>query len=138
MNGCFNHQRQLSNFDRCCHCWSKSHRYNVENIDDDNTCSKDGCLGKNTILHQMNTKQWLHSPHYWVGWVSSFLFWFIFYHMCTNHHYTPLAVFFSPFNVCFSLLTTCVHNLVACTSHNDSSTSYYTWLRFLIFSTHHN
>ncbi len=43
-----------------------------------------------------------------------------------------------PLDVHFPLSTTCVHSPPTCTSHSDSSTGYYTWLGFFIFSTHHS
>jgi hypothetical protein len=132
------HQRRLLNLDECCHCWSNSYKYGAMNIGDNNTCNNDGCSRENTIIRQTNIKRWLHSPCYWDVWVYSFLFWFIFYHLCTNHYHTSLVVFFSPLDACFLLLTTHVHNLVACTSHNDFLASCCTWSKFLIFSTHHS
>jgi len=69
-NGYLYHKRRLMNFDGHCHCWPKSHRYGSTNINDDNTCSNDGCLWKDMIIHQMNTKWWFHSPCYWEIWVS--------------------------------------------------------------------
>jgi hypothetical protein len=50
------HQRRISNFDGCCHYWSNSHRYGVVNIDDNNTCSNDFCLGEDTIINRMKTR----------------------------------------------------------------------------------
>jgi hypothetical protein len=75
---------------------------------------------KDTIIRWTNTKQWLHSPCYWDIWVSSFLFWFIFYHLCTYHYCTLSKVVFSPLNAWFLLSTTRFHNLATCTNHNDS------------------
>jgi hypothetical protein len=69
-------------------------------------------------------------------WVSLFLFWFIFYHLCIDHYHTLSMIFFNPLDACFLLLTMCVHSPIAYANHSNSSTSYYTWLRFLIFSTH--
>jgi hypothetical protein len=40
-SGCFYHQRQLLNFNYCCHCWCNSHRYGAMNINDDNKCDDD-------------------------------------------------------------------------------------------------
>jgi hypothetical protein len=70
--------------------------------------------------------------------VFSFLFWFVFYCLCTYQYCTSSTVFFNPLDVYLSLLTTCVHSCVTCASHNNSSASYYAWSRFLIFSTHHS
>jgi len=86
----------------------------------------------------MNTKKWFHSPCYWNVWAASFLYWFIFYHLCTNHYCTSLTIFFSPFNVCFLLLITHIHNFTMCTSHSDFSTNCCIWSWFFISSTHHN
>ncbi len=65
----------------------------------------------------------------------------LFFALCHLHFATccvSLAVFFSFFNVCFLLSTTHVHSPKVCASHNNSSTSCYTWSGFLIFFTHHN
>jgi hypothetical protein len=70
--------------------------------------------------------------------VTSFSFWFIFYHLCTDHYCALLVIFFSPLNVCFLLSIANVHSLIACTNHSDSSVGYYIWSQFLISSTHHN
>jgi hypothetical protein len=48
MNGYSYHQRWLSNFDGRYHCWLDLDRYGVANIDNNNTCSNDDCLRKNT------------------------------------------------------------------------------------------
>jgi hypothetical protein len=77
-SGCFYHQRQLLDFNECCHCWSNSHKYGVASIDDDNTCDNNDCLGENMIICWTNVKQWFHSPCYLDVWVFSFLFWFVF------------------------------------------------------------
>jgi len=132
------HQRQLSDLDGCCHCWLDLHKYGVVNIDEDNTCSDDGYLGKDMIIHWANTKRWLHSPCYWNVWVFSFSFWFTFDCLCIDHCGVSLVIFFSPFDVCFLLLIMHVHNLLTCTSHSDSLTSCYTWLNFFIFSIRHS
>jgi hypothetical protein len=108
------------------------------NIDNDITCSNDGCSKKNMILCRTNTKWWFHSLYYWGIWVFSSSFWFILGHLCTNHYYVPLTIFFSPLDVHFPLLAKCVHSLATCTSHSDFLTGYYTQLGFFIFSTHHN
>jgi hypothetical protein len=68
----------------------------------------------------------------------SFLFWFIFYHLCIDHYRVSSTIFFSPLDVCFLLLITHVHNLTMCTSHNDFSTGCCTWSRFLIFFTNYS
>jgi len=47
-------------------------------------------------------------------------------------------VLFNPLDAWFLLSTTHVHNLATCSSHIDSSTGCYTWLRFFISSTHHS
>ncbi len=107
-------------------------------IDDDNTCNDNGCLRIDTILHRTSTRWWFHSPYYWNIWVFSFLFWFIPDHLCTYHYCASLKVFFSPLDAHFPLLITCVHSLTMCASHNSSSTSFCTWLGFLISSTHHS
>jgi len=120
-------QELFMNFDGHCHCWPNSHRYGSTNINDDNTCSDDGCLGKDMIIHRMNNRWWFHSPCCWEIWVFSFPFRFIYDHLCTNHYCKSLAIFFSPLNVCFLLSTTCVHSHAACTNHIDSSTDYCTW-----------
>jgi hypothetical protein len=86
----------FSNFDGHHHWWLDLHRYGVVNIDSDNTCSDDGYSRKNTILHLLNTRGWFHSPCYWDVWVFSFLFWFLFWCLCTNHYCASLVVFFSP------------------------------------------
>jgi hypothetical protein len=83
---------------------------------------------RHDLGHQMNTRQWLHSPYYWNIWVFSFSFWFIFYRLCENHYRASSTIFFSPLNVYFSLLTMCVHSLVMCANHNNSSVGCYTWL----------
>jgi hypothetical protein len=48
------------------------------------------------------------------------------------------TIFFNPLDVCFLLSTMHVHNPTMCASHNNFSTGYYIWLRFLIFCTHHS
>jgi hypothetical protein len=90
------------------------------------------------IICWMSTMWWFHSPCYWNVWVFSSSFWFIFNHLCTNHYHASSTVFFSPLNVYFLLLTMCVHSLAMCASHNNSSVSSCTWLRFFISSTHHS
>jgi hypothetical protein len=137
-NGYLYHKRQFTNFDGHCHYWPNSPIYGSTNINDNNTCNDDGCLGKDMIIHRMNTRWWFHSPCYWEIWVSSFPFRFIYEHLCTYHYCKSLAIFFSPLNVYFLLSTTCVHSHASCTSHIDSSTGCCTWLKFFISSTHHN
>jgi len=126
-NGYPYHQKQLVDFGGHCHCLPDSHKYETTNIDDNNACSDDDYSRKDTIIHWANTKQWLHSPCYWDISVSSFLFWFIFYHLCTYHYRTLSEVFFNPLNACFLLSTTRVHNLATCTSHNDPLMNFCTW-----------
>jgi hypothetical protein len=79
-NGYFNYRKWLPYLDGHCHCRPNSHKYGVVSIDDDNTCSDNGCSKEDTILHRTSTRRWLHSPCYWNIWVFSFLFWFIFNH----------------------------------------------------------
>jgi len=43
------HQRWLSNFDGRYHYWLNLHRYGAMNIDDNNICNNDDCLGKDII-----------------------------------------------------------------------------------------
>jgi hypothetical protein len=107
MNGYFYYQRWLLYFDGYCHYWPNLHKYGVVNFDDNNTCKDYGYSKEDMILCQMNTKWWLHSPCYWDLWVFSFSFWFIFYHLCTNHYYMSLAVFFGPVNAHFPLSRVC-------------------------------
>ncbi len=126
------------NFDGCCHCWSDLHKYGVANINNDNTCNNNGCSGKNIILCWTNIRRWFHSLCYWNVWVSSFLFWFIFYHLCIKHYRASLVIFFSHVNAYFSLLIMCIHSLGVWISHSNSSVGHYTWSRFLISSTHYN
>jgi hypothetical protein len=114
------------------------HRYSAANINDNNTCNDDYYLGKNTILHPISIKRWLHSPCYWNIQVSSFSFWFILDCLCTDHYHTSSKVFFSPLDVHFSLSTTCVHNTTMCANHSDSSTNYCIWSKFFISFTHHS
>jgi hypothetical protein len=132
------HEKWFSNCDGHCHCWFDSHRYDVANIDDGNTCSDDGCSGEGKILYRMNTRRWFHSLCYWDIWVFSVSFWFIFYRMCIDHYFASLAVFFGPFNAYFSLLTMCVHSHVMCASQSNFLAGCYIWLGFFILSTHHN
>jgi len=133
MNGYPYHQRWPSDHDGRHHCWFHSHKYGVANIND-NTCNNDGCLGEDTIICWACTRWWLHSLCYWNIWVFSISFWFIFYHMCTDHYHMS----FSPFDVCFLLLIVHVHNLTTCVNHNNFSTGCCTWPKFFIFSTQHN
>ncbi len=86
------------------------------------------------IIHRTNTKWWFHFPCYWNVWVFSFLFWFIFYHLCIDHYCASSTFFFSPLDVCFILSTMHVHSPITCTSHNNSSMSYCTWSEFFIYS----
>ncbi len=95
---------------KCCHCWPDSNRYNATNIDNNNTCNDDGFLVKNTIIQQVNIRQWFHFPYYWKIWVFSFLFSFIFDCLCTNQYHVSL-VFFSPLDAYFLLLIAHVHSL---------------------------
>jgi len=132
------HQRWLLNLDECRHCSPNLYKYGAMNIDDDNTCNNDGCSRKDMIIRWASIKQWLQSPCYWDAWVFSFLFWFSFHHLCTNHYHTSPLVFFSPLDACFLLLTMHVHNLVACASHSDSLIGCCIWSRFLISSTYHS
>jgi len=90
------YQRQFSYFDRHCHCWLDLHKYNATNINDNNTCNKNGCLREDIILSRMNTKRWVHSSCYWHIWMFSFSFWFIFYLLCTDCCCALSLVFFSP------------------------------------------
>jgi hypothetical protein len=126
------------NFDGCCHWWSNLHKYGVGNINNNNTCNNDGCSRKNTILRQTNIKRWFHSLCYWNIWVSSFSFWFIFYRLCIDYYRASLAIFFNLVNVYFSILIMCVHRPIMCASHNNFSMGHYTWLGFLISSTHYS
>jgi hypothetical protein len=135
-NGYFYHQQWLPDLDGRCHYWSDLHKYGVANIHDYNTCNNDGCLGENIITCWVSIRKWLHSPCYWNVWLSSFSFWFIFYHLCTDHYCASLTIFFSLFDACFLLLTTCVHNLVVCTNHSNSSMGCYIWSGFFIFLPH--
>jgi hypothetical protein len=100
-NGYPYHKKQLPDFDGHCHCWIDSHKYGSTSIDDNNTCSDDGNSGEDMIIHRADTKQWLHSPHYWDIWVSLSPFRFIFDHLSTNHYHMS-TIFFNPLNVCFS------------------------------------
>jgi hypothetical protein len=63
-SGYFYYQKWFSYFHGPCHCWSDLHKYGAMNINDYNTCSNDGCLGEDMILHQTNIKWWFHSPCY--------------------------------------------------------------------------
>jgi len=123
-------QKQLLNLDGHHHCWFNSHIYGATNTNNDNKCNNDGYSGKDTMKHWRNTKQWLHSPCYWNIWMSSFLFWFIFYHLCLDHYHTSSTVFFSPLNAWFLISTTHVHSLAMCLSHSNFSMSCCTWSRF--------
>jgi hypothetical protein len=123
-NGYPYHHRWFLDFDGCCHCWPDAHRYGVANIDDDNTCNDNACSWEDMILCWANTKWWFHSLWYWKVWVFSFLFWFIFDHLCIDHYHASLAVFFNPFNVCFSLFTVSapkLHNKLKCESKVKTS-----------------
>jgi hypothetical protein len=137
-NGYSYHHKWFLNFDGHCHCWFDSHIYDAMNIGDDNTCSNDGCSRKGKILCWMNTRWWFHSPCHWDILLFSFLLWFTFDHLCIDHYYVSLAIFFSPFDAYFSLLTTCVHTLAISANQSDFLVSYYIWSRFFIPSTHHN
>ncbi len=55
-----------------------------------------GCSREDTIIHWASTKWWFHSSCYWDVWVSSFLLWFIFYHLCTNQYCASLAASLVP------------------------------------------
>ncbi len=44
------YQKWLLDLDGCHRCWPNLHKYDVVNIDDDNTSNNDGCLGENTII----------------------------------------------------------------------------------------
>jgi len=137
MTGYPYHHKWFSDFDGHCHYWFDSNRHGATNVNDEITCNNVDCLGKDTIICWVNNRRWLHSPCYWDVWVSSFLFWFIFYYLCIDHYRTSSTVFFSPFNACLLLSITHVHNLAMCISHNDSSTCC-TWLGFFVSSTHHS
>jgi hypothetical protein len=100
MSGYFYHHKWLPHFDGHCHCWPDLHKYGAINIDEDNTCSDDGCLGEDIIICWRSTWQWFHSLCYWDVWMFSFLFWFIIDCLCTYHYCASLAVFFSSFDVC--------------------------------------
>jgi hypothetical protein len=93
---CPYHHKRFWNLARCHHCWLDLPRYGVMTIDDDNTCSNDGCSKKFTIIRWTNIRRWLHSLCYWDVWVFSFLFWFIFDCLLINHYCVSLVVFFSP------------------------------------------
>jgi hypothetical protein len=89
-------------------------KYGATNINDDNTCNNDGCLGEDMIICWASIKWWFHSPCYWDIWVSSFSFWFIFDHLCIDHYCMSSIVFFNPFDACFLLLIVHVHNPTMC------------------------
>jgi hypothetical protein len=76
-------------------------------------------LKRNMIICRTSIGRWLHSPCYLDIWVFSFLFWFIFYHLCTYHYCASLTIFFSPLDVDSLLLITRVYNLAMCVSHNN-------------------
>ncbi len=137
-NGYPYHQIWLLYFDGRCHCLPNLHKYCLMSINDDITCNDDGYLREDTIIRWASTRRWLHSPCYWNVWMFLFLFWFIFYHLCTDHYRTSSAIFFSPFDVYFLLSIAHVHNLIACANHSNSSMGCYTWSNFLISFTHHN
>jgi hypothetical protein len=105
-------------------------QYGATNINDNNTYNNDGYSRKDMIICWTSTKRWLHSPCYWDVWVSSSLFWFIFYYLCTDHYYASSTVFFSPLDACFLLSITRVHSPTMCACHNDSSMGCFTWLGF--------
>jgi hypothetical protein len=120
-NGYPYHQIRLPDLAGCCHrhCWFDLHTYGVRNINNNNTCNN-GCLIEYTIIHWRNTRRWLNSPCYWDVWVSSFLFWFIFDNLCTNHYHASLTKLLHPLDACFLLSITCVHSPTMCASHNNS------------------
>jgi hypothetical protein len=132
------HQGQLLDCDGHHHYWFNLHKYGATNIDDDNTCSDDGCSWKDTIIHWASTKHWFHSPCYWNVWVSSFLFLFIFDCLCTYHYGSSTTISFNPLDACFLLLIAHVHGLATCTSHTDSLMNRYIWLKFFISSSHNS
>ncbi len=139
INVYFYYQRWLSDLDGCCHCWLDLHEYGLANIDDDNICIDDGCLGEDMIIPQTSTKWWFYSPCYWDIWMFSFPFWFICDCLSTNHYCMSSMVFFRTLVACFLLSIMCVHNLTMCASYNDYSTNCCTWsTEFLIPFTHHS
>jgi len=44
------HQKRFSDLVGHHHCWPDLHKYGAANIDNDNTCNDDGCLGEDTII----------------------------------------------------------------------------------------
>jgi hypothetical protein len=137
-NGYPYHQISLPYFDGHYHCLPNLHKYGATSINDDITCNDDDYLKEDMTIHWVSTKWWLHSLCYWNVWMYLFLFWFIFYRLCTDRYRMSLAILFSPLDVYLLLSTAHVHSSTTCANHNNSSMGYYTWLKFLISSTHHN
>jgi hypothetical protein len=88
------HQRWFLDLDGRHHCWTNLHRYGSTSINNDNTCSDDGCSGEYMIIYWTSTKQWFHSLCYWDIWVFAFLF-DSFFTVCAHtvimhHHWSSL------------------------------------------------
>jgi hypothetical protein len=81
---------------------------------------------QNKIHYITSTNRWLQSLCYWVIWVFSFWFWFIFYHLCIDCYCMSSTIFFNPFDACLLLLKAHIHNHVMCTNHYDSLINCYT------------
>jgi hypothetical protein len=91
---------------------------------------------KDIIICKTDIMKWFYSLCHRDLWLFSFLFWFLFDFLCSNHCSPSPVVLFNSHNSYFLLLITCVHSLLVCTCHCDFSACYYAWKTFLIFSTH--
>ncbi len=98
-----------------------------------NMCSDNCCSRENIIIQRACIRRQLHFPCHRNLWLSSFLFWIIFYFLCLGHYSPSLATFFSSCNVYYLLSASCVHNLPTCTGHCDSLMCFCTWDTFHSF-----
>jgi hypothetical protein len=73
-----------------------------------NCACNDSCyLWKDKIIYGVYTKIKLHSPCYRDLWLSSFLFQFLFYYLCSCHYNLSSNILFNSHNAYFLLLTVC-------------------------------
>jgi hypothetical protein len=131
------HERQLLDINGCCHSLSYSLEYGIVCIIHNNACNSSCYLWKYKIIYKAHTKIQLHSPCYRDLWLFSFLFRFLFYHLCSRHYSLSSKILLIP-TMFISYYQQCFHNHLACTSHSNFAICYHAWKAILISSTHLN
>lgn len=90
MSWYFYHQRWLSNFNKHCHIWIDSPKYDttcmVHNNACNNSASNDSChLRKDTIIPITHIERLFHSLYHRRLWLFSFSFQLFFNYLCSYH-----------------------------------------------------